>query len=281
MAIPFTRRSGVAVVEISGMIGGVVRVPVYTRIFDGLRRSRRFRAVVVDIDSPGGTATGSEVLYNSLRKLAEVKPVVAYIRGVGASGAYMLSCAAANVVALPRALVGSIGVIYLRPVMEQLLQKVGVGLSVYKGGRLKDMSGFWRSTTPEEDAKFQELIGEVYEGFVSIVADGRKMETDQVRELATGEVFTGRRAAELGLVDELGDFDRALELAAELGKTRPRPRWIRARRPFLARLLGGPTGPTVSQGLLAQMQPLLTGGLYYLAPGYLPGGLLPDLDPQI
>jgi protease-4 len=270
MVIPTTRRSRVAVVTISGMIGGPVRVPIYTHIFDELRRKQNFKAVVVDIDSPGGSASGSEALYYSMQRLAETKPVVACIRGVGASGAYMLSCAATKVVALPHAIVGSIGVIYLRPVINQLLQKVGAGLSVYKGGHLKDMGGFWRTTTSEEDAKFQELISELYEGFVSIVAHGRNIEEDQARKLATGEVFTGRRAAELGLVDEIGDFERALELAAGLGKTQPRAHWIKPKPPILARLFAGSFRPSAGQTLLAQMQPLLTGGLYHLAPGYSP-----------
>ena len=173
-------------------------------------------------------------------------------------------------VTLPSALVGSIGVIYLRPVLEQLLERVGVGFSVYKGGALKDMGGFWRSTTPEENEKFQALIGEIYENFVNVVGQGRKMEVDQVRGLATGEVFTGRRAHELGLVDELGDFDRALELAAELGKTRPRPVWVRPRRPLLGRLFGAQASWGLAEGLGAELQRLLTGGPYYLAPSCWP-----------
>ena len=121
------------------------------------------------------------MLYHSIRKIAESKPVVAYVRGIGASGGYYLACAASKVVALPTALVGSIGVIYLRPIMEQLLGKVGVEFSVFKGGRLKDMGGFWRSPTPEEGEKFQGLINEIYENFVSVVANGRALGEAHVR----------------------------------------------------------------------------------------------------
>jgi protease-4 len=270
MPLGLSRRAGVAVVEFYGIIGARIRVPVYSRLLDTIAHSNRYRALLLDIDSPGGSATGSDLLYHSLRKVAQRKPVVAYVRGTGASGGYYLCCAASQVVALPTALVGSIGVIYLRPVLEQLLDKIGVQFSVFKGGRLKDMAGFWRSPTPEEETKFQGLITEMYDNFVSVVAQGRSMEEDRVRELATGEVFTGRRGKELGLIDELGDFDRALELAAQLGRTRPRPRWVRPRRSLGDRMLGHAAGPNPGLSLLAaEAQRLLSGGIYYLGPPYL------------
>jgi protease-4 len=275
MVLGLRRRSGVAVLEIYGVIGGRVRVPLYERLLDSIARSSRYRALLLDIDSPGGSATGSDLLYHSLQKVAQHKPVVAYIRGVGASGAYYLCCSATKVVALPTALVGSIGVIYLRPILEQLLGKAGVQFSVFKGGRLKDMSGFWRTPTPEESQKFQELVTEIYDNFVSIVAKGRSMEEPQVRELATGEIFTARRGKELGLIDELGGFDRALELAAQLGQVRPRPFWLRPRRSFTERLMGrmGSQRPALTL-FTAGAQRLLTGGIYYLEPSYLVGDYL-------
>ena len=271
MALGLGRRHGVAVVELSGVIGSSLRISPYSRIFESVRRSRRYRALLLDIDSPGGSAAGSEVLYHNVLRVAEVKPVVAYIRGVGASGAYLLSCAASRVFSLPSALVGSIGVIYLRPVLEQLLSRVGVGLSVYKEGRLKDMGGFWRSATLEEDEKFSSLIGELYQNFVTQVAERRGMDEDRVKELATGEVFTGRQGQELGLVDELADFDQALETAAELGHTRPRAMWVRPRRPILGRLTGAQGAQGLASLLGQELAPFLSGGAYYLAPGYLPG----------
>ena len=278
MAILLRGRSGVGVVEIFGAIGGGVRVPVYSRILDGLRIDKRFKAVIVDIDSPGGTASGSELLYHSLLRVAKEKPVVAYIRGTGASGAYYISCAANTIVALPTALVGSIGVIYLRPVLQQLLQKLGVSFSVYKGGRLKDMTGFWRSPTSEEESKFTGLIDEIYDSFVRAVAAGRHMEEGRVREFATGEIFTGRGAKERGLVDELGDFDTALDLAAQMGKTRRRPMWVRPRRPLLERFVGRIGGPGVTEGIISELERVLRGGLYYMAPPYLAGDIEEDTD---
>ena len=103
--------------------------------------NQRLKALLLDIDSPGGSATGSEVLYRAIQRVAEEKPVYAYVRGMGASGGYYLACAASKVYALPTALVGSIGVIYLRSVLEQLLPKVGVDFSAYKSGGFKYMTG--------------------------------------------------------------------------------------------------------------------------------------------
>ena len=223
MAVPLLRRSGVGVVEVFGLISGGSRVQGYTRLLDDIRRDGRLKAVVLDIDSPGGTASASELLYHSLLRLAQEKPVVAYIRGTGASGAYYISCAANKIVALPSALVGSIGVIYLRPVLQELFQKLGISFSVYTGGRLKDMGGFWRGPTSEEDGKFRGLIEEIYNNFVQAVKTGRNLEEDQVRELATGELFTGTGAQERGLVDQIGDFEDALEAAAEMGGPAPGP----------------------------------------------------------
>ena len=275
MPFGLKRRGGVAVVELHGVIGTRIRTNTYSRVFDAIAKNKRYQALLLDIDSPGGSASGSEVLYQSIRNVAESKPVVAYVRGMGASGGYYLCCAASRVFTLPTAMVGSIGVIYLRPVLEQLLGKVGVQFSVFKSGSLKDMTGFWRRPTTEEEGKFQELIGEVYENFVSVVSQGRGMDEARVKELATGEVYTGRRALEAGLVDELGDFNQALEAAAQMGGTRPRPLLVQPKRSFSDRFTGRPasgmSGVSGIDLLAGQVQRLLSGGIYYLDPSFLSG----------
>ena len=147
MLFRISRRTSVAIVEIHGVIGNHVKIPEFSRLIDSVAGNQRLKALLLDIDSPGGSATGSEVLYRAIQRVAEEKPVYAYVRGMGASGGYYLACAASKVYALPTALVGSIGVIYLRPVLEQLLPKVGVDFSAYKSGGFKDMTGSWRSPT--------------------------------------------------------------------------------------------------------------------------------------
>ena len=230
------KRQRIAVVELFGTIGGKIKSPVYEPIFSRIMRDRRVRALVLDVDSPGGTVPASDYLYRSLARIAEEKPVVASIRGVGASGAYLLCCAAQRIVANPGSLVGSLGVIAVRPVLQELLQRLGVSFNISKSGPLKDMGAFWRDSTPEEEKKLQELVDDYFNVFVSAVANARNMDEERVRSLATGEVFWASRGKELGLVDELGDLDRAIDLAAELSGAPRRPVFIRPRRGIRGRI---------------------------------------------
>ncbi len=262
------RSSGVAVVEMHGIIGSQIRPASYARIFETVARSKSYRALLLDIDSPGGSASASETLHRSIERVAEAKPVVAYVRGIGASGGYYLCCAASQVFTLPTALVGSIGVLYLRPVLEQLLGRAGVEFSIFKGGKYKDMTGFWRSPTSEEAERLQGLIDEIYDNFVQVVAKGRSMTEEAVRELATGEVMTGQRGIEAGLVDRIGDYTDALQAAAEAGGTRPRARILQPRRSLSQRLFGGRASVEAESltEFAAVLQRLMGGGIYYMDP---------------
>jgi protease-4 len=231
-------RPRIAIVEMFGMIGTSVRTPEYARLLRQLIDADGVRAVVLDIDSPGGSATASEYLYRMTRKLAAKKPVIAFIRGNGASGAYMIGCGATRIVALPTAIVGSIGVISYRPLVSELLEKVGLRVDILKSGRLKDMWSPFREPTDEERRKEQALLDEIYEAFVEAVSQGRGLDVDRVRELATGEVFTARAAKDLNLVDDLGDLDTAIDLAMQLGNAPRRLRYVHPRRSLRDRLIG-------------------------------------------
>ena len=274
MPIRIRRSSSVAVLEVHGVIGNHIKIPEYSRLLHSIATDRRLKALLLDIDSPGGSATGSEVLYREIQRVSEIKPVYAYVRGMAASGGYYLACAATKVYALPTALVGSIGVIYLRPVLEQLLAKIGVEFSVYKSGEFKDMTGFWRAPSDRESEKFQELIKEIFGNFVTVVANGRSLEESKVREVATGEVLTAQRGINVGLVDEIGDFKDALEALALLGNCKPSPKWVRPSRSFSQRLLGRTSisGRAARLGLLDGLQRIMAGGFYYLEPGHISGG---------
>ena len=274
MPIRIRLRSNVAVLEVHGVIGNHIKIPEYSRLIHSIATDTRLKALLLDIDSPGGSATGSEVLYREIQRVSEIKPVHAYVRGMAASGGYYLACAATKVYALPTALVGSIGVIYLRPVLEQLLAKIGVEFSVYKSGEFKDMTGFWRAPSDRESEKFQELIKEIFGNFVTVVANGRSLEESKVREVATGEVLTAQRGINVGLVDEIGDFKDALEALALLGNCKPSPKWVRPSRSFSQRLLGRTSisGRAARLGLLDGLQRIMAGGFYYLEPGHISGG---------
>ncbi|MBI4338957.1 MAG: signal peptide peptidase SppA [Chloroflexi bacterium] len=256
------RKPAIGVIELHGTIGAGIRPGPYYQLLDRVERSPRIGVVLLDIDSPGGSVTGSEDLYLKVGRIAAKKPVVAFVRGAGASGAYLVACAATRIVALPSALVGSVGVISLRPMLAQLMERLGVGVSVNKSGPLKDMGAFYRPSTGEEETKLQGLVDELYGTFLERVATGRKMPVDQVRQYATGEVFTGARGVTLGLVDETGDFDAALDAAASLGNVPRRALYLRPPRPFRMRLLGR-FASWAAEGLLEEAESLSGPRLWY------------------
>ena len=231
------RRSSIGVVEIHGVLGAAVRAGVYHQLLDRLERNPSIRSVVLDIDSPGGSVSASEDLYLKVVRLREKKPVIAFIRGTGASGSYLVACAASRIIALPTAIVGSIGVISLQPVAAELMERLGISVSVSKSGPLKDMGAFYRLPTSDEQEKVQGLVDELFQAIVERVAEARHMEVDQVRQYASGEVYTAKKSKDLGLVDELGDFDAVLDAAAALGGVPRRLTYARPPRSARMRLL--------------------------------------------
>ena len=277
----FKRRPGIAVVEMHGVIGAAIKEPDYSRILERVANNRKIGALVLDIDSPGGSATASDLLYENVRRVAQRKPVVAYIRGLGASGGYYISighvaasggyyiaCGAGTIMASRAALVGSIGVIYMRPILEQLLSKVGVEISIFKGGHLKDMSGFWRHPTDEEAGKFEGLIAQIYSLFVSVVSDSRNLTTEETTELATGELFTAPASRDLRLIDSTGNFDDAVAEAMRQSGARRKIRRFRPRRPFMERI--SPFRSSTAQWrALSSLAAMASGGIYMLEPGFL------------
>ena len=151
----------IGVVEVFGVLGTTIRGAEYGRMLAALRDDARIRAVVVDIDSPGGSASTSEHIHRAVAKVAARKPVIAFVRGAGLSGGYLVSCAATKIVAIPTAVVGSIGVISIRPVVAELLQRLGVKVFVTKSGAFKDMFQPFREPTDEEQGMLQSLVDEL------------------------------------------------------------------------------------------------------------------------
>src|SRR5690349_13735538 len=202
----------VAILRLYGPISGGARSADFVELVRRLRESKRVPAVVLDIDSPGGSATASDDMFLALERLAATKPVIAAIRGTGASGAYLAAMAAHRIVAQPHAIVGSIGVISAGPRLPRLLDRLGITVTENRAGRLKGMGAPWRDDTDEERAKEQAIVDAFYDAFVGRVAIGRRLPEATVRDLATGEIWLGEEAVRLGLVDEVGDLERAVEL---------------------------------------------------------------------
>jgi protease-4 len=230
------RPGRVAIVRLYGTIGGGARSAEWLELVRRLRDSPRVPAVVLDIDSPGGSAAASDNLFMALERLAAAKPLVAAITGTSASGAYLAAIAARRIVAAPTAVVGSIGVINIAPRAPALLERLGVDVSEHTAGRLKGMGAPWRRESDAEATKEQQLVDEVYGAFVERVAQARRLPLKRARKLATGEVWLGRAALELGLVDEVGDLEHAVELAAQMAGVPARSAVARLPRPLFTRL---------------------------------------------
>jgi len=227
----------ITVLEIHGAIGMQVRGAEMVRAIKTLTDDARVRAVVLDIDSPGGSAPVSDAIHRAVRKLSARKPTVAFVMSGALSGGYLIASAAQKIVALPTAVVGSIGVIFMRPVVQELMDRVGVKMVMTYEGKLKGMFQPWREPTPEEEAKVKAMTEEYYEWFVGAVAKARNLPVETVRGYATGETFSALQGKEIGLVDELGDFDMATDMASELSKTPHRLQYVRPRRPLLERMM--------------------------------------------
>jgi protease IV len=222
---------------------GIIRersVDPYLRILKALQRKKRVRGVLLDISSGGGADIPSQDFYSAVKRLDAVKPVVASIGSVGASGAYMAALGARKIFAYPESIVGSIGVVYPHVAVKELLGKVGISVEMLHEGRHKDAYQGFRDLTDEERTKLQAVIGDSYRGFVETVARERHKSVEQILPLATGEFWSGRKALELGLVDILGDRDAALQyLAQGTGVSVDRTVRVAPPQPFLTRFFGG------------------------------------------
>ena len=223
----------IALIRIEGVIsgtsgsygGGTTPEYVLDQISDALDDDA-VKAIVLRIDSPGGTVAASQEITLAVRRAAEVKPVVASIGDIGASGAYMVASQCTEIVASPGSAVGSIGVIMEVLNLEGLLEKLGVEFTVLTKGEFKDVGSSYREMTEAEAAMLEGTITRAYDQFIADVALGRGMTEADVRELATGWVWLGEEALELGLVDRLGNYDDAIDAAAELGGIEGKPQVV-------------------------------------------------------
>ena len=169
------------------------------------------KAVIVHIDSPGGTTAGSEQLHNSLRQVAAAKPLVVVVDGLAASGGYIAAMSADHIVAQGTSLVGSIGVILQYPNVGDLLKTVGVKIEEVKSSPLKAAPNGYEPTSPEARADLEALVKDSYDWFRGMVRDRRKLDEATLQRVADGRVFTGRQGIELKLVDELGNEKTAVD----------------------------------------------------------------------
>ena len=209
--------SGSITTEGSSLFSGSTITPELVRDYLArVEKDKAVKAIVFRIESPGGEIAPCQEILWEIERVQETKHIVVSMGGTAASGGYYISTQADKIVALPTTQTGSIGVISAIPNIEGFLEKLGIQIEIFKGGKYKDMYQGLRELTPEEEEIMQQMIDEYYEQFIDVVAEGRELSREEVRNLATGQIYTGTEAKELGLVDELGDLDTAIDLAAEL-----------------------------------------------------------------
>lgn len=257
--------TALGVVTIDGVIGGstsLLGIPQNQN--DPVKQIRQamddktIKAVVVKINSPGGSAAKSEEIYNELLKLKKTgKKIIVSMGDYAASGGYMAACAGDIIVASPATLTGSIGVIMEYTNYEGLYKMLGLKEVTIKSAEHKDIGSPTRDLTPEEKEILQGVINDTFDQFIHIVSDGRKMPLDKVKTLADGRVFTGRQALKLGLVDKLGDFYDSVDIAAkEVGiKGKPQLKYYTTQSPFSTLFGGG--GNSNSDGSFIEILRLL------------------------
>lgn len=238
---PIVTEGAIAVVDVQGPIamamggfGGDGGAGGTLRRLREIREDNNVKAVILRINSPGGTVATVQEIHEAVRALQRKgKKVVASFQDVAASGGYYIAAPADCIVANPGSLVGSIGVIFHLNNFEELAKKVGVRTQVIKSGKMKDMGSPTRPLSAEERQVFEGLVQSAYGQFLAAVQEGRKIPMEKLRPLADGRIFTGEQAKEVGLVDVLGGFDQAIEEAKKAAGIRSsKPRILTEERPW-------------------------------------------------
>lgn len=238
----------VAVIPLNGPIqsertglfstGSVISPQLVRSQLERAKNDIAVKAIVLQIESPGGSVAACQEILGEIDRVE--KPIVVSMGIVAASGGYYVSAKSDKIVALPGTLTGSIGVIAEVPNMKGLYEKLGIEMEVFTAGKYKDMYAGIRELTQEERVIMQEMTDQLYDQFVQVVVQGRGLSEEKVRELATGQLYTGAQAKDLGLVDELGGLNTAINLAASLaGIEKPQVEYYKREAPsLLSTLLG-------------------------------------------
>ncbi len=182
-----------------------------------IKNSKNILGVLIELDSPGGEVGPTKKIYKAIIDLKKSKPVVVYINSIAASGGYYIASACSKIFADDSAIIGSIGVIMLRPNIEKLLDRFGIQVRILKAGRFKDLSYPFRELVEEEEKMYQEILDTAYSNFISDVAMGRKQsEKLVIEQWAEGKIFSGKKAKSLQLIDEIGGEEEAIHSLKEI-----------------------------------------------------------------
>ena len=213
--VPLTGKDHIAEIGVTGLI---VDDDLRGELLERLADNSRAKALIVNIDSPGGTTIGGETLFRDIRLVAEKKPVVSVVKTMGTSAAYMVAAATDHIVAGESSLTGSIGVLIQTAQFTGLLEKVGVSVEAIKSAPLKSAPSPLEPMTDEARIATQSVIDDTHTWFVDIIATRRNLAADKIQQVADGRLFTGRQALRLGLIDEVGGRREAREWLSKTHK---------------------------------------------------------------
>lgn len=268
----------IVVIMLRGLISSSIPGNVSDSMVDDMRAALqqardddRVKAIVLEVDSPGGEVTASDQIYNAVVKARAKKPVVVYMDSLAASGGYYVSCGGKFLMANETTITGSIGVIIQTLNYEQLFNKIGLSAVVFKSGKFKDMLNGARPVTPEERELVQSFVMRTYDKFLGIVAKERHLPADLLRNtVADGRILSGEEAIDHKLIDGLGQLEDAFAKAKQLGNA-PEAKVVKYGPPFsLSRFfrLFGQTESKIELQLPKQLVPQLESGRAYFLPSY-------------
>jgi protease IV len=227
-------KAKILVIDLNGPIGidqspGILKREgnLLSTIYYRLKKASQdphVKGIILRLDTPGGEGTTSDIIYNEILRFKEKTgiPVLALMMGVAASGGYYVACGCDFIMAHPTTITGSIGVIAILPGFKEVLNKIGIEVNVIKSGKMKDAGGPWKDLSQEERAYYQEMVDELYHGFLEVVHRSRKelLSMEEIKKIADGRVFHAKKALNLKLIDAVGYFDDALQKILSMASIR-------------------------------------------------------------
>ena len=213
LSMQFEKQGNVGVVEITGIISSSKKVIKQIKDF---RENDSIKAIIMRIDSPGGGIGPSQEIYAEVMRTRDIKPIIASLGSVAASGGYYIASATKKIIANPGTITGSIGVIVEYTNIQEILKKIGLSAVVIKSGKFKDIGSPVRDITAVEKKFLQDLVDELHMQFVNHAAEGRGIDIEIMAKLADGRIYTGQTAMKLNLIDQLGNFEDSVEFAGKL-----------------------------------------------------------------
>ena len=213
----------VGVIKVSGPI--IASEQINSKL-EKFKNRNDISAIVLRIDSPGGLVAPTQEIFEKVKSVRDVKPIVSSMGTVAASGGYYIALGSDSLIANPGTIVGSIGVIMNYPIATELLDKVGIKFETVKSGGLKDVGSYSREVTEADRRHLNEMVTNMHNQFIAVVEENRDIDRSEIIKLADGRVFTGLQSKDLGLVDMLGTFDDAINIAGILGNIKGKPKTV-------------------------------------------------------